>query len=811
LKEKKRVSFGNHSAVVECYPHNLIDMLSNYLKIAYRNLIRHKGYALISLAGLSLGLASCMAIFLFIQDERSYDRYHSQNERIYRLCVRIDGAAHNGVAKLTGPWGPAVAAELPEVENMTRFVMAGQQLFEFSDRRLYENDGLYADSSVFRMFDWTWRNGNSDALHRPDAIVLTQSLAERYFNNIDPIGKALIVNGRAFTITGILNDIPTNSHFTFTFLLPMAALQHPDRDSWTQWNQFYTYLLLKPGASPGDVAAKTESLLTRYMDHAAAGYHPFLQSLPTIHLYSHLFREMNPNSDVSYLYIFSAIGFLILVISSINFVNLATARAMLRTREVGIRKSSGAFKGQLIAQYLSESVLLCLIALLLAGGVLAAVLPFFNSILNKQLTLDVFENLPFSLASLAIALGVGIVAGSYPAFFLAGLRPAVVLKGPLHLGGRHRGREVLVVVQFSISALLVISSSIIYRQLTFIQEKQLGFDPTALITIPIQDNSIRAQREAIRQQLLSDPSIVSVSFSGNQPGGGDWGIPVIPEGVPTNLIPPIRVLVADHDFVKTFEMELAKGRDFSREFPSDSSAYLINEEAAKELGWDEPLGKMLSMPAVHRPNSPVIGVLKDFHFRSLREKIGAVVLFIPPAPWLTVCTIRLSTTNVEEGLKSIEKTWSAFDPAHPFTFSFFDNSVGNLYAAERTLGRLVGFFTFIGIFIACLGLFSLAAFVTEQRTKELGIRKVLGASIPSIALLLSKNLLVLVLTGFVIAAPASYFIMEKWLGGFAYRTDISPLIFVVSGLGTMLLAWVTVSYKVIKAGLANPVQSLRSE
>jgi putative ABC transport system permease protein len=787
-------------------------MLPNYLKIACRNLIRHKGYTLISLVGLSLGLACCMAIFLFVQNERSYDQYHTRKENIYRLCTRIDGASFNGIAKLNGPWGPTALSELPEVEQMTRFVLTGPQLFELKEIKLYENDGLYADSSVFLMFDWAWQSGDASALRRPDAIVLTQSLSTKYFGNSDPLGQILNVSGRARTVTGVLKDIPANSHFSFSFFLPMTSLLHPDRDSWTQWNQFYTYLLLKPGASPNDVAAKIAAFLPRYMDpQVAARYHPFMQPLTSIHLYSHLFREMNTNSDVSYIYIFSAIGFLILIISSINFVNLATARAMLRTREVGIRKATGAFKSQLIIQYLSESVLLCVVALLVAVGLIATGLPYFNSLLNRSLALDIFGNLPFLIASAVIVLIVGVLAGSYPAFFLASLRPSEVLKGNLQLSGRNRGRQALVVVQFAISALLIISSSIIYRQLAFIQQKQLGFDPTALITVPILDNSVRTQREAIKQQLISDPSIVSLSFSGNQPGGGDWGIPVLPEGIPSNQIPPIRVLVADHDFIKTFDMELVKGRDFSRKFASDSDAYIINEQAAKEFGWDEPIGKMLSMPAVHRADGPVIGVLKDFHFRSLREKIGPVVLFIPSTSWLTVCTVRVSSAHVDQGLRAIAKTWNAFDPGHPFTYSFFDNSVANLYASERILGRLVAFFTFIGIFIACLGLFTLAAFVTEQRTREVGIRKVLGASVPSITLLLSKNLLALVMIGFVVAAPASYFIMEKWLRSFAYRTDISPVVFVVAGFGTLVLAWLTVSYKVIRAGVANPVESLRSQ
>lgn len=789
-------------------------MLTNYLKIALRNLLRHRSYSIISISGLGLGLACCLAIFLFVQDELRYDTYHSKKDRIYRLVTSVQDASYQGIAKVNGPWGITASNELPEVEAMTRFVFARQTLFEKGDQRFYENDGFYTDSTVFDIFDYSILQGNAKtALLRPDGIVLTETLARKYFGKEDAIGNTLkLDNDKEVIVTAVIKDVPLNSHFTFTFLLPMSGYNHPQKESWTQWNQYYTYLLLRNNADPKLVANKFKDLLFVHLDkETAASYTPFLQPLTSIHLYSDLFREMNANSDVSYIYIFSAIGLLILIISSINFINLTTARAMTRLKEVGIRKSSGAIRSQLITQYLSESILISSCALVLALVLLWVFLPSFNLLLDKHLSIDLTHNLLFTGSMLFITLFVGLLSGSYPAFYLARLKPSEVLKGKTKTSSRQMLRQVLVVAQFSISIFLVVSAVIIFRQLTFIQGKKLGFNPSELITIPIQDDVLREKNELIKNELVSNPAIISASISGGQPGGNDWGIPCVPEGVDPDNVPPIRILAVDHNFIKTFEMELATGRDFSVENAGDSSAYIINEEAAKELGWEDPLTKSISMPAVGRPAGPVIGVLKDFHFRSLKEKIGPVLLFIPPASWAGLYTVRIKSNQMDEGLIAVEKIFSKFDPGHPFSYSFFDEKYGQLYTFEKRLAKLVGYFTFIGIFIACMGLFSLAAFMTEQRTKEIGIRKVMGASVKSITVMLTRDLISLVLVGFVIAAPIGYYAMQQWLGDFAYRVTISPLIFIITGIGTLILAWTTVSYKVLKAGLTNPVDSLRVE
>ncbi len=787
-------------------------MIANYLKIALRNLLKHRNHSIISMSGLALGLACCLSILLFIQDEFSYDRYHANSDRIFRLATEVDGASFDGIAKVNGPWGTTAALEIPEVEAMARFVINGQTLFTKDEKRFYEEDGFYADSTVFDIFSFEVLSGNlGSALVNPNSIVLTESLAKKYFENQDAIGQSLILEGgKIVVVTAVIKDVPDNSHFTFAYLLSMEGYDNPRHNHWTQWNQYYTYLLVAHDADPKLVASKFEQILPTYIGvEEASSYHPILQPLTDIHLRSHLFREINPNSDLSRIYIFGAIGILILIISSINFINLSTARAMLRSKEVGIRKSNGASKGQLITQYLGESLLLCMMALLFAGVLLFLLLPYFNQLVDKRLYISI-ENLSFIGTAFLITILMGLASGAYPALFLAKLKPTAILKGKVH-AGRSKLREALVVFQFAISAFLIIAVSIVYRQLSFIQSKSLGFDPTALITMTIQDNALLEKASVFKETLLRQSSVVNVTISGNQPGGGDWGIPYVAENVDPEVAPPMRILAVDETFIKTFGIELAAGRDFSEVIPSDSTSYIINEEAAKQLGWDNPLDHRMSMTAIGRSPGNVIGVVKDFHFRSLKEKIGPIMLFMPPASWKPIVNVRIQTKNIGPALAEIEEAWSNFDPTHPFDYSFFDQTYGKLYEAEKRLGKLISLFTGIGIFIACMGLFSLAAFMIDQRTKEIGVRKILGASLQSISILLSRDLVTLVLIGFVIAIPAGYYVMQEWLGDFAYRTSISPLIFVITGISVLAVSWITISFKVIKAGLSNPINSLRED
>ncbi len=798
-------------------------MLKNYFKIAIRNLLKYKTYSFINIAGLAIGIAIVLLILLLVRDEISYDRYHENKDRIYRLITKVPGAAYEAIAKVPGPWGVATHSEVPEVEKMTRFVFFNQTLVSRGDIRDYEDGGLFADSTVFEIFSFALLKGDpKTALTRPNAIVLTEGLARKYFGDAEPLGQSLLFdNETEYLVTGVMRNVPHYSHFTFSFLVSMASYTNPRRDHW-QWKQYYTYLLLRDGASPQAVEAKIPPILQQHLEaEVAASYTPMLQPLTDIHLHSNLFREMQPNSDVAYIYIVSAIAFFIVLIACINFMNLTTARATKRAKEVGIRKATGAHQSLLVKQFLGESVFTSFMALLLALGLVEILLPAFNSLTGKQLSSETFLNPLYFGALAGMALIVGLLAGSYPAFVLSALKPAAVLKGtpllsPLTKGG-FRGlgqaslRKSLVVFQFAISACLMIATGVIYSQMEFIQNKKLGFNEEQLITIPIRDDAMRAKYETVKRELMQNPNVLRVSASGNLPGGGDWGIPYQPEGFPPKQIPAMRVLAVDHDFVETLGMEVASGRTFSKEHLTDASAYLINEEAAKQLAWTDPLGKTIAMPTIERAAGPVVGVLKDFHFRSLHEKIGPILLFIPPPDWFTVFSVRVKPENISETLKFLERKWTELDPVYPFTYQFFDEQFAQLHQAEQRMGKLLGYVSILTILIACLGLFGLASFSAEQRTKEIGVRKVLGASAASLVSLLSQDFCKLVLVANVVAWPISYFIMHRWLEDFAYRINISWEVFVLAGGLALVLALATVSTQAIKAALSNPVESLRYE
>lgn len=788
-------------------------MLKNYLKIALRVLRRNKVIAFINIAGLAVGMVCAALILLYVRHELSYDQYHLNKKKIYRLVTGVQGAAYQAIAKVPGPWGVAAQRDLPEVRSAARFVFFNETLVSRGEKRFYESGGFYADSTVFEVFSFPLIKGNPrTALTRPNTIVITEDFAKKYFVDEDALGQTLTFDAQnEFQITGVLSNVPTNSHFTFDFLVSMATYSNPRRDDW-QWNQYYTYLLLNDSSPPGAVAAKFPAMLRTYMDEKlAASYAQSLQPLTSIHLHSNLFREMQANSDITYVYMISAVGFFILLIACINFMNLTTARATTRAKEVGVRKVSGAGRLHLIKQFLSESVLTSFAAAIIAVVGIDLLLPVFNSLTGRQLSFDYLNEKIFLLGFFGLAAIIGIFSGSYPAFVLSSFKPSSTLKGK---SGGARGvwlRKTLVIGQFAISALLMIATGIIYNQLEFIQNKKLGFNNEQLIIIPIRDDAMREKYETVKRELQQHPDIVSVTASGNLPGGGDWGIPYEPEGIPLDRIPPMRDFVVDHDFIQTFEMELAAGRTFSRDHPTDAAGYMINEEAARQLGWSDPIGKMISMPNIQREKAPVIGVLKDFHFRSMREKISPIMFFIPPPDWFSVLSVRIRPENISQTLAFLESKWNELDPNHPFAYTLFDEQFGQLHHAEEQMGELLGAVALLAVLIACMGLFGLAAFTAEQRSKEIGVRKVLGASVGSIAALLSKDFTRLVLIGFGVAAPVAYYAMNRWLQDFAYRIEIGAGVFVAVGMLALIIAWLTVSFQSIKAAVANPVDSLKYE
>jgi putative ABC transport system permease protein len=784
------------------------------LSFTLRSLARRRGFTAASLLGLSVGTAACLVVALFVLDELSFDAYHENKDRIYRVVnLSEPGSVDDGIAKVNGPWGTSAKIEIPEVADVTRFVPAGQMFMKAGDKRFFESQVFFADPSVFLVFSFKLTEGNPEkALLEPNTIVLTRTMKERFFGSADALGQTLEVDNTPYRISGVMEEVPVNSHFTFSFLISMESYRHPDRDDWVRWNQFYTYVLLQPGSDPASVAGKMKSIVDSHVDEQQAEtYYPSLQPLTSIHLYSHLFREIRPNSSAAYVYVFSSIAILILGIACLNFINLSVAQGSTRAKEIGVRKVNGAARIQLIGQFLGETFVITAVAVIIAHGLASLATPYLNTITGKVLSLD-YQRFPgLGLIVLAVAVGTALLAGLLPAVRLSSLRPVFTMKGKSAAGGAGTLRKSLVSFQFALSSLLVIASLIILNQLDYIQNKPSGFEPQQVITLPINTAVFRDQHETVVKELAALPGVMQVSVSGNLPGGSDWGIPALAEGFTQENMPPMRMLAVDHHFVDTYGMTLASGRSFSSEFTSDSASYLINEEAARQLQWTNPLRKSIAMPALGRPSAPIVGVVRDFHFRSLHENIGPLLFFIPPSNWFSTYSIRIAAEGSGETIRRIEERWRQFDPEHPFQYAFFDDSFRSLHEQDRRLAKLVNLFSGIGVFLACLGLYSLAALTTGQRTKEIGIRKVIGATTAQIVGLLTGQYVKLVVLGFIIALPLALWLGSQWLESFAYR-DSPPVWLILTGcLSLVLLALVTVAGQSIGAARRNPVNSLRSE
>ncbi len=789
-------------------------LMPNYYKVALRQIYRQKGYSMINILGLAVGIATTILIMMYVKHELTYDTFHTNSDRIYRLVNMNPTSGQQGIAKVTGPWGLTANENIPEVENVTRFVFFTTPLVQRGENVNYEVSGFYADASVFEVFGYEMISGNPEtALVNPNSVALTEQIADIYFPNENPVGKALTMNGTEYTVTALLKDIPANTHISFRYLVSMSTLNHPDKDDWIRWNQFYTYLLLAEGVSADVVAHKFQQLLPTYIgEEAMPRYKAGMQLISDIHLNSDLFREITPNSNITYVYAFSAIALLILLIACVNFTNLATAKAMNRAREIGIRKSAGALRSTLRAQFLGESIVYTFISSVIAIGLAIAALSLFNQITLQSFTIsDLLDIRLVSWVILLIVL-IGILSGSYPAFLLSGFKPIQSLKGQIKLSGSSTVRGGLVVFQFAITTALILATSVVIQQLNYVQNQDLGFDKEQLVILRIRDNSLREQADTFKEELLRNPAIINASISANFPGGTDYGIPSQPEGIPEDQRPPMRILAVDHEFIDTFGMEVVQGRNFSRNIPTDTfGSVIINQEAAKQLGWENPLNHRIAIEGIDFGPAPVIGVLEDFHFRSFRETIAPIMLFIPTTEWYTYYTIRISLENVEESLAHIQDTWEKFDPVNPFSSIFFDSYYQGLYYQEQSTQNLLNYSTMLAIIISAIGLFGLASFITEKRTKEIGIRKVLGASVKEVVFMMGKQFTKFVAISLLIAIPVAYFGMGKWLESFAYKTNINGVTILITAASVFGIAWISVSYQSIKAALSNPINSLRSE
>jgi len=805
-------------------------MLKNYMKIAFRNLIRHKGYTFINIFGLATGIICCLLILVYVQDELSYDKYHEKADQIYRI---INAGVIRGnqieMPLVSGPWGPAMVEEFPEVLKAVRIKPPDSRwVIEHGDRKFPEKGLYFADPSFFEIFRVDMVAGDPEtALAAPYSMVLTEEMAEKYFGKEDPMGKIIIGdNWMNFNITGIMKKHPPSTHLDYDFLVNFETLNRAIEpvnkqllygDFSRNWQNFrvYTYLLLDANADPEAVEAKMRTLLEerlgRMLRTAGVELNPYLQKLTDIHLKSNLEGELGPTGDESYIYIFSAVAIFILLIACINFMNLSTARSESRAKEVGIRKVVGADRVQLIKQFLGESMTFTFVASFIAGIAVLFLLNPFNAIAEKNISASSLISVQTVLFLIVLAILVGAVSGSYPAFILSAFRPTEVLSGKKHKGvSGGLLRKVLVVVQFSISVFLIIGLTVIYGQMGYMKNRPLGYNKENILAVPLSDPAPRSTYESYKTTLLSNSNITSVSAASTIPGGL-FGIALLrPVGRPVNENLTVQMIAVDYDFIETFGIELHEGRDFSREFTTDMNrALLLNEEAVKQFGFDSGLDKRLSPGG--QVVLPVIGVLKDYYFKSLHQKIEPFVMSLSTEQAFNWVFIKTASESMSRIVQFAEQEWRRINPGHPFEYTFVDRNIAMLYQSEMKLSRLFSIFTAIAIYIACLGLFGLASFTVVQRTKEIGMRKVLGASMAGVVLILTKEYVKWVVLANVFAWPLAYYFMRKWLEGFAYHTSLNILAFFASGILALIIALLAVSFQTFKAATANPVDSLRYE
>jgi len=801
-------------------------MLKNYLKIAARNLRKHQGYAFINIFGLVVGMTCCLLIMLYVQHELSYDRFHQNAHRIFRIAWMTG----NSQTRTPHPMAQTMAKDFAEVESAVSLspiwgpgLTRPQFSIRYGDKRFEETDVLSADSTFFEVFSFPLLKGDpKTALRSPTSLVLTERMAKKYFGAEEPLGKVLTVNNSVdLKVTGVMQNVPAASHVHFDFLISYVLLKIRETGSYYTWDDFghYNYIKLAPTADPKSLEAKIPDWFLAYNTWPAddiaelkSGQVAFrLQPLTDIHLRSHLKWELEPNSDIAYVYLFSAIAIFVLFIACINFMNLATARSATRAKEVGVRKVLGAFRRQLIGQFLGESILLSMTALLLSLAAVELLLPFFNSLSGAKLAVNYRDNPWLILGIGGMALLVGIISGSYPAFFLSALQPVQTLKDSTRFGTRSaRLRQILVVAQFAISIALIAGAGVVAAQLKFFKNQKLGFDQEQIAVVPIKTTAMRRNYEAIKTELLRHPNLVSITAVSNVPGGRFNQNEIFWQTAENEQdVSQIRV---DYDFFKTLNIEITQGRSFSKAMATDSAAaFILNETAARLYDWDTAVGKEITwLDDDNERRGLVIGVAKDFHFQSLHRNIEPLIFHVLPAGF-NYFLVKMSGHDLAGTLADLEKKWKAFDPERPFEYSFLDADFAALYKSEERMKTVVENFSSLAILIACLGLFGLASFMIQQRTKEIGVRKVLGASVAQIIVLLSREFAKLVGFAFVVATPLAYLAMNQWLQNFAYRTNIELQIFLWAGLLALIMACLTVSYQAAKAALANPVEALRYE
>jgi len=807
-------------------------MFKNYLKIAIRNLWKNKGFSAINIIGLASGLAICLLILFYVNNELGYDHYNTKADRIYRVDADLQfGGNHFVLASTPDPLGAALKESFPQVEQYVRLRDHGGIMVKKGNQNIEEDKVIYADSTLFSVFTLPMIQGDpSTALVQPNSVVLTESTAKKYFNSTDVVGKTLIIGDTGnYKITGVIKDVPVQSHFHYDFFISMYGQLSPyEINQWTS-NNFNTYVVLKKGANANYLSGQLNDFV---MKHVAPLFvsmnltpekfrqqgdylHYNLFPLKKIHLYSNRTGELEANGNIEYVYIFSLIAFFILLIACVNFMNLSTARSANRAKEVGVRKVLGSMRNNLVMQFLSESVLISFISLALALLFASLLLPYFNQLSGKELTLNLFLSPWLLPAALLLMIVVGLIAGSYPAFYLSSFKPVEVLKGKLAKGFKSSWlRSSLVVFQFCISLILIIGTLVIYVQLNYIRNKDIGFNRSRVLIIK-NTNVLGDQAKVFENEVKKISGVENATMTGYLPTAG-WrsDSPLFPDATAdTKNAVSTQIWRVDENYIPTLGMKMIEGRNFSPDFPTDFSAIIINEAAAKLFAIKDPLNKPLyymnSFPKKELTQYHIIGIVKNFNFNTLRDEVTPLCLLLSQQNGSIA--FRIHSADVKNLVGMIENKYKNIAANQPFSYSFMDDDFNKIYFNEERMGRISITFSVLAILIASLGLLGLITFAAEQRTKEIGIRKVLGANSGNIISMLSKDFLKLVLIATLVAIPIASWVMNWWLRGFAYRIHISWWIFAFAALLAAFIALATIFYQAIKAALANPVKSLRSE
>ena len=786
-------------------------MIRNLIKTAVRHILKHPGYSFLNVLGLTLGITSALFLLIYVSDEVSYDRYHEKADRIYRVSSRItetDDQFTWIVAQI--PFGPQVAQDYPEVEAYVRFFNMPRALYEYEDKEFVEEDFFYADSALFDIFTYRVIRGDARrALLEPNKIVLTETVAARYFGDGDPVGRTLTSGNSAYEVTGVIEDVPSNSHFRFGALASRTNL--PEQiGSWGNFGVF-TYLLFPEGLDVKAFEEKMQGMYAAYMEpifgpvNVKVEY--LLEPIREIHLYSTKEGEPEPTGSITYVYIFAIVAIFLVLIAAMNYMNLSTARSSGRAREVGLRKVVGSRRGPLVLQFLSESVIFTVLSLAISIILLMALLPKLNLLAGKSFDSNVIFSPVVLLGMLGVVLLVGFIGGSYPAFFLSRFSPVTVLKGELtHGTAGSLFRKILVVIQFAVSVIMIVCTLVVFRQLNYLKNMDQGFDQKNVLSLDL-NGPMAMKYPVLKQTLLENPNVLYVSSTSTRLGEGSGKLLFDVETDQGMVQRGINFAIADHDFVEALGIKMVQGRDFQKDMPSDTlTGVIVNETFVRRMGWDEPIGKKVEAGDENTLRARVVGVMKDYHQTGMYNEIESLLLAYRTLN--NIVYIKVSDENVEQALSHIESSWKEVFPDQPYSYTFLSERFNRQFESDEKRGLIFTLFTVLAILIACLGLFGLASYTVEQRTREIGIRKVFGANEGTILKLVTRDFIILSLISIVIAFPVAWYFMSKWLENYVYKSSMGPVVFILAGVLTLVITFATISYKAYQASVSNPAEAI---